>query len=185
MKKFEGIMKKRKKSLLAVAILMTTFAGGAPQAVAGDQTTIKITGTVKADTCTIKDSASVTLPDVSIRDFKGVAGTEAGSVPVSLVFTDCGSSTVITTKISGKDDTDVLSGDVFKNTQESGAKGIGVVLYDTNGNKFKTDGSSIAKEINVMGGGASTSYTAKYISTGPKITSGPVEVLITATFSYK
>lgn len=178
-------MKNRKQGLRAVAVLMTALVGGSHPAVAGDSTTITITGTVTPDTCTIKDPTPVTLPAVSVRDFKGAAGTEAGSVAVPLEFTDCGSSTVITTKISGKGDTDVSSGVVFANTQASGAKGVGVVLYDTDGYKFKTDGSSNAVPINVTGGSASATYTAKYISTKSEVTSGPVEVLITATFSYK
>ncbi|WP_277973523.1 fimbrial protein [Pantoea agglomerans] len=181
-------MRINKTGLLATAVLMTVagFVGGShPAMAAGDSVTINITGRVKDVTCTLNDIAAPILPEISAADFGGTAGIEVGSVSIPVTFSNCGGDTSkIAVKVSGTNDDDDKTGLVFKSTGD--ATGVGVVLYDTDGLKFKTDGTSNGVKIPVdkTGHTASTTYTAKYISTKDEVKSGAVSTVVTFEFTY-
>ncbi|MBS1204907.1 MAG: Fimbrial protein [Proteobacteria bacterium] len=172
------ISKMRKLTILAIAAVFPGMASAI-----SDTTTITITGTVIDNTCTLNtNNAIFTLPDVSIREFDGKANVERGSVAVPITFTNCGADLkAITVKISGTPD-DAIPGTIFKNT--GSAVGVGVRLYDTDDWPFKPDGSSNAVSIKPNNGAASTTYTAKYVSTSANIKAGSVSTVITAVFTY-
>jgi len=172
------MMKKRTRAV-AIFLLMTS---GMVQA--ADTATITITGRVLANTCTLDNKTlSVELPTISTVDFGGAAGKEAGEVVVPVSFSNCGEDVKsISVKISGTPDPDDSGSRVFKNSGTS--DGVGVVLYDTDGIRFKPDGTSNAVAIKPNGGTASKEYKAKYRSTKSEVKGGTVSTVITATFTY-
>ncbi|PAO19171.1 fimbrial protein [Enterobacter roggenkampii] len=177
-------MKVNKHFLLATAVLMTAFTGVSRPALAGDRTTVTITGTVRANTCTVGDTASGELAPVSVRDFKGVAGTPVGSANIPVVFTGCGNATKgVTVKVSG---TAVGSDGAFKNDdegKEGGAKNVGVYFYDTDGTLIKA-GTDVDAKAQSFTTDTTLNYKASYVSTASDVGAGSVVATITMSFTY-
>lgn len=177
-------MKSKKQGLLAAAVLMTAFVGG-HSAVAGDTTMIKITGTVRANTCTVADTAKGELAPVSVRDFEKTAGKAVGTADVPVVFTGCGDGVKgVTVKVSG---TAAGSDGAFKNEnegKEGGAEGIGVYLYDTDKDTLIKAGTDVEAKPQQFGADITLHYKASYVSTADDVVAGSVLTTITMSFTY-
>lgn len=179
-------MKTKKQNLLAMVVLMATVMGGSHQALAaGDNTTVTITGTVRANTCTVGDTAKGELATVSVRDFKQTAGTVVGSVDVPVVFSDCGGGTTgVKVTVSG---TAAGNDGAFKNAnegQEGGAENVGVYFYDTDGTTLIKAGTDVAAKEQAFTTDTTLNYKASYVSITDGVEAGSVLTMITMNFTY-
>lgn len=178
-------MKTKKQRLLAVAVLMIGFAGVSHPAVAADSTTVTITGTVRANTCTVGDTAKGELAPISVRDFNQLAGTVVGSATIPVVFSDCGGGTTgVRVTVSG---TAVGSDGAFKNAnegQDGGAKNVGVYFYDTDGTTLIKAGTDVAAKDQAFTADTTLNYKASYVSTASDVGAGSVLTTITMNFTY-
>ncbi len=178
-------MKTKKQNLLAVVVLVTAIVGGSHPAVAGDSTTVTITGTVRANTCTVGDTAKGELDLVSVRDFKQTAGTVVGSANVPVVFSDCGGQTKgVKVTVTG---TAVGNGGAFKNAndgQAGGAKNVGVYFYDTDGTTLIKAGTDVAAKEQAFDTDTTLNYKASYVSITDGVEAGSVLTTITMNFTY-
>lgn len=178
-------MKRQKKYFFAMFVLMATFVYTVQPAIAGDTTTVTITGTVRANTCTVGDEAQAELEPVSVRDFKNVAGTPVGSANIPVVFTDCSAETTgVKVKVSG---TAVGTDGAFKNEdegKEGGAKNVGVYLYETDGSTLIKAGNNVDAEAQSFTTDTTLNYKASYVSTASDVGAGSVLTIITMSFTY-
>lgn len=168
---------------LPTAALLAVFMVSCPL-MAADSTTVTIRGTVKANTCTVSPKVERLLPPVSVRDFRGTAGTTLGTVEIPVTFKDCGGGTNgVKVKVSG---TAAGNEGAFKNDDEGtqgGATHVGVYFYDTN-DKLIRAGSSDAAEQKFTTD-TTLNYKASYVSLAPDVGAGTLKAVITLNFTYK
>ena len=178
-------MKTKKQGLVATAVLMTAFAGVNHPAVAEDSTMVTITGTVRANTCTVGDTAKGELAPVSVRDFNQVAGTVVGSAAIPVVFSDCGGGTTgVRVTVSG---TAAGSDGAFSNAndgQDGGAKNVGVYFYDTDGTTLIKAGTNVSASDQAFTTDTTLNYKASYVSLTGDVGAGSVLTTITMSFTY-
>ncbi|HBM3061578.1 TPA: type 1 fimbrial protein [Klebsiella oxytoca] len=178
-------MKVNKQIFFATAVLMIAFTGVIEPALAGDNTTVTITGTVRANTCTVGDTASGELAPVSVRDFEKTAGKVVGSATVPVVFSDCGGGTTgVKVSVSG---TAAGSNGAFKNANdgvEGGAKNVGVYFYDTDGSSLIKAGTSVAAKEQNFTTDTTLYYKASYVAITDDVGAGSVLTTITMNFTY-
>lgn len=179
-------MKVNKQFFFATAALMTAFTGVGRPALAGDSAMVTITGMVRANTCTVGDTASGELAPVSVRDFKGVAGTPVGSANVPVVFSGCGKqANGVKVKVTG---TPVGSDGAFKNDndgKEGGATNVGVYFYDTDGTTLIKAGTDVDAKEQSFTTDTTLNYKASYVSTASDVGAGSVVTTITMSFTYQ
>lgn len=182
-------MKENKHFLLAMAVLMTAVMGGEHTAVAAtDTTTVTITGTVRANTCTVGKTATGELGEVSVHDFNKAAGTIVGSADVPVKFADCGGDVKgVTVKVTG-----VAAGDggAFRNDNEANsvegtAKNVGVYFYDADDAhtqiKAGTDVDAKKQEFTTD---TTLHYKASFVSITDSVEAGSLLATITMSFTY-
>lgn len=181
-------MRTNKQVLFATAVLMTAVMGGEHTAVAAsDNTTVKITGTVRANTCTVKNEAGGSLGEVSVRDFKE-AGTVVGLADVPVEFTDCGGQTSgVTVKVTG---VAAGSGGAFRNDNEANsvegtAKNVGVYFYDADeGHTQIKAGTDITAKEQKFDHDTILHYKASFVSITDSVGAGSLLTTITMSFTY-
>ncbi|EFM19343.1 MULTISPECIES: fimbrial protein [unclassified Pantoea] len=178
-------MKMKKQNLLTVMVLMAAVTAGNNLAVAADTTTVTISGTVRANTCTVGNKANGDLAPISVSDFRQASGTVVGSAVIPVVFTGCGNGTTgVRVTVSGKA---AGSGGAFKNDhdgQTGGAKNVGIYLYDTDGTTLIKAGTDVAAKQQSFTTNTTLNYKASYVSLTDKVEAGSVLTTITMNFTY-
>jgi len=173
------------KHLLPLSAVTFLGCGMHTLAVAAtDTAVITIQGTVKDNTCTLEQPAGAfTLPDVSLKDLKPV-WTRAGLIKIPLKFKNCGSDTgTVKVSVSGP----TTGYDAFKNEmegQEGGAKGVGILFYDTNSTVIKSTVLS-AQDQQLKPGDNTLEYSAMYQGIVNDVKPGAVRTAITMKFTYQ
>lgn len=170
-----------KKSILAVAVFAGVMMSSSAFA-AGDEGVLQINGKVLGSTCKIEggnNQATITMPDVSVEAFSGLASGEAltaySSTAASKIVFKCDPN--VTPRISfAVDGFNGNGSDVTKNT--NGDNGVGFKVHMNNGAEAITPQKSIVLE-NGDNGLYTLDFSAFYARTSGTVTSGDVNSSIT------
>lgn len=186
-----GRARKSAIALMVPAAMLSGFLAGNVFA-ASDPVSIKVTGSIVDNTCTVSEVPTVTLDPVSLRDFNGEKST-LGERTVEVSLKDCGKDINRGVKIttSGTGDDADTEGYAFKNadTGDNAASGVGLRFYKSTDNTkpFKvndTDGETITSLT--AGGNNTLTFAAAYVVTdADALNAGSFSTTVNLTLAYK
>lgn len=156
---------------------------------ASDGTALIINGKVLANTCTLSSGSKeqvITLSDIADRDIRG-KGTTGGEKEVNMVLRDCGAAaTAVVVTAWGEADSDDTS--AFRNakTEATGATGVGLYFYQTDGKtKFNPDGLGTERSTLTPSANNTLIYKAAYVGTSDAVVAGEFSTVVNMSFEYQ
>lgn len=169
-----------KKALVAAALLSIVSVNAA-HAADGNLT---FTGEILAATCTINGSApgniNIPLGNFSVNEF-GSTGTTAGNGKIVMDLAGCPNQ-ISTVKIQFDGTADNTNPSLLK-IDGSGATGLGIGIYETDGTPIPIGMSS--RDITLTSGAARAEFDAKLMSTASTVGPGSVDATATYTIQYR
>lgn len=178
-------MKTKKKGLVAIAVLMTAFAGVSYQTIAAESTTVVVSATVVSNTCAVGDTARGELAPVSVSAFGRTAGRVVGFTTIPVVFSDCGGGTKgVTVTVSGMA---AGTGGAFRNENDGrsgGARNVGIYFYESNGTAIIRAGTNVPAYTYTFFSNNTLNYRARYVSLTDNVEPGSVLTTINMNFTY-
>ncbi|GKX56013.1 fimbrial subunit type 1 [Leminorella grimontii] len=171
-----------KKVLLGIAIA----AGSLCSAVQASDGTINFTGSITDKTCTIDSgskSLNVPLGNVSKASLHGASGMKSSPTSFQIGLSGCPETAkAATVKFDGKatgSDQSLLA----LNGVDGVATGVGIEISDVNNNPIALYTAS--PEFTLVQGANTLKFVARYVSTGPVVTTGPADGTSQFTIVYK
>lgn len=171
-----------KKMLLGMVIAAGSFCSS----VQASDGTINFTGSITDKTCTI-DSGSknlnVPLGNVSKTSLNGAPGMKSSPTNFQIGLSGCPETAKAATvkfdgKVTGTDQSLLALNDV-----EGVATGVGIEISDMNNNPIALHTAS--PEFILAQGANTLKFVARYVSTGPVVTTGPADGTSQFTIVYK
>ncbi|WP_241197659.1 fimbrial protein [Pantoea agglomerans] len=183
----------RHKSAAVMAVFAALLSGAlaGPTTAASDPVTIKITGAIVDNTCTVSKEQAVELNTVSVRDFEGNNST-LGFKMVDVELKDCGPGITRGMKIttSGNEDAADPSRYAFKNadTGSDAAKGVGLRFYksEDGSQPFKVNDTEGITTTSLKQGDNTLKFGAAYVVTNEdSLAAGSFSTTVNLTLAYQ
>lgn len=142
--------------------------------------TINFIGTIGGITCSLQ-TANITIPigPVIRTIFGGIGSASPWAPNEALISTGCNANLVSMT-FSGT--ADARNANMFATT--GGATGVAIQLDVTGGGQTAIPNSSTPVTFAPAAAGSGYSFSARYVQTGPAVTSGQANATITVLITY-
>ncbi|HFS5792668.1 TPA: fimbrial protein [Citrobacter werkmanii] len=172
-----------KKTILSACFMVSAAVAGGVQASDG---TINFTGSITDQTCTV-DTGSQNLPvslgNVAQTALNGAKGMRAAPTKFTINVSDCPDTvTGANVKFDGTSD----NNDQSLLALDSGtgiATGVGIQIADKNGAVIPLHSAS--SDYTLAAGSNALDFVARYVSTGPAVTTGTANGTSEFTIIYK
>lgn len=169
------------------ALLPLLFAHTASAFNSQDVVNFSVSGNIIQPLCTVSVPPRVDL-GVYSRQALSVAGANSANIPLTLSLSGCSRGlTQAVVTFSGTPYDDGLWGTaIYANQLEEGAKGLGLQLYNDDGNALVNlaNGASYRFPVDAQTASGSLNLIARMYSPEGKTTAGDFQTAITLNFSY-
>lgn len=173
----------RMTCFVCAALSVMTFNAVA----ATDSANITVSGTVRANTCTLDNaSPTVILPTVSTRDFGRSSGKVLAKRQVSLLLKDCGEM-AHQVRVTTHGEKDSNNASAFSNlaNNDGGAGGVGLYFYATDGEKLLSPDGTAHEDVALHASSNNViNFYAGYVSTKDIVTPGSFKSVVYVDFDY-